>query len=124
MNENGMFARHPGSILTLDASVIPDVAASVSFRIAINNLAVKTRVRHAQPVIMPNDRRCGHGENNDFTVARSAQKRNNAILGVVEINPFESLRRVILVPQRRFALVSVIEMLNQTSQTIVPRQLH
>src|ERR1700686_5166186 len=116
MNENGMFARHPGSILTLDASVIPDVAASVSFRIAINDLAVKTSLRHAQPVIIPNDRRCGHGKNNDFTLARPAQKRDNAILRVVKIDPFESLIRVILVPQRRFALVSVIEMLNQAPQ--------
>ena len=123
MNENGMFARHPGSILTLDASVIPDIAAPVSFRVGINDLAVKTSVRHAQPVIMLNDRRCGHDKNNDFALARSAQKRDNAILRVVKINPLESLIPIILVPQRRFVLVSVIEMLNQTPQPIVPRQL-
>src|ERR1700726_2746367 len=123
MNENGMFARHPGSILTLDASVIPDVAATVSVRVGINDLAIKTGVRYAQPVTIPNDRCCSDGKNNDFPLARSAQKRNNAILRVVKIDPLESLMRVILVPQRRFVLVSVIEMLNQTPQPIVPGQL-
>src|ERR1700682_2281621 len=123
MNENGMFAPHPGSILTLDASVIPQIAAPVSFRVAINDLAVKTGVPHAPPVIMQTARCCGHDKNNDFALARSAQKRDNAILCVVKINPLESLMRVIQVPQRRFVLVSVIEMLNQTPQPIVPRQL-
>ena len=98
MNENGMFARHPGSIFTLDASVIPDIAASIGFGVGINNLAVKTSVRHAQPVTMPNDRRRGHGKNNDFALARLAQKRDNAILRVVKIDPFKAVVSVVQTP--------------------------
>ena len=118
-----MLAPHPLSIFALHAAVIADIAAAVSFRVGIDDLAIKTRLRHAEPIIVTHHRRRVHHEDDRFALARFAQKRDDAVIGVVKIDPLKAFVAVVLLPERRLVLVGVIEMLHQPAQSVVPRNL-
>src|ERR1700726_3867009 len=116
-----MLAAHPLHTFALHAAEVADVASAVSFRVRVDYLPVESRTRHSQAIIVPDDWRSVHDKDNGFAFARFAHKRNNAVIGVVKIDPFESFETVLLLPQRRLAFVNVIEMLDQPAQPIVRR---
>ena len=108
-----MLPGHPGHVFTPGSAVIPDVAPRVGFRIRIDDLAIKAGMGHAQPIIVPNHRGRVHYERYDIAVARLPHESHHAVIGVVEIDPLESVVAIILIPEGGFALVNVVEVLHE-----------
>src|ERR1700720_906754 len=105
-----MSAPHPLSSLALDAAEVADVAAAISFGIGVNDLAIKPAARNTESIIVTHHRCRVHDENNHFAFARFSYKRNDAVVRVVKIDPLEPVVRIVLLPERRFALVDIIQM--------------
>src|SRR5947208_1737169 len=123
MNENGMLAPHPLSIFALRPAIVANVAAAVGFGIGIDDLTVKSRRRNAEPVIVTHHWRRVDNKHNHFASGRFSKKRDDAVVGIMKIDPFESVMTVVLLPQGRLAFVSVFQMLDETSQFVVPWKL-
>src|SRR6266849_398212 len=51
LDQNRMFTRHPGDALALHATVIANVTAAVGFRVGVDDLAIKSRVRYAESIV-------------------------------------------------------------------------
>src|SRR5919201_2020434 len=86
-----MLTAHPWLSFALHTAIVADIAAAVSFGVSIDQLAVVTRLRHAQPVIIPNDWCRVHDKYNRLAGPRFAQKRDNAVIGIVKVVPFVPL---------------------------------
>src|ERR1043166_3501125 len=108
LDDNRLLSSHPWLIFALHAAVISNIAAAVRFRVGIDDLAIRSRTRHTQPVIVPNDWGCVHDKHNRLALARFTQKGNDAVIGVMKINPFKPVITVVLLPTRRLAFVSVV----------------
>src|SRR5215471_10010280 len=118
-----MFAAHPFPIFTVDAAEISYVATAVGFAIGVDDLTIKSRFGNTEPVVVTDYWRSVHDKRDDFVVSRFPQERDHAVLGVMKIDPVESIVSVIQLPERGFVLVSVIQMLNQPAKAVVTRQL-
>ena len=68
------------------------------------------------------DRRGVYDKCNHIGGTRLSEERNDAVVGVVKIDPIKTCVTVVLIPQGRFALISIIEMLNEPAQPVVARQ--
>src|SRR5438034_10034749 len=108
-----MLAGYPLLIFGLDAAVIAKVAAAVRLRVGIDYFSIKPGLRHAQPVIMMDYGRSIHDKCNHLAGTRFSQECNDAVVGVVKIDPIKTCVTVVLIPQGRLTFVSVIEMLNE-----------
>ena len=115
LNDDGMFSRHPRNIFAPGAAVIADIAAAVRLRIGVDDLSIKSRLGDPEPVVIMYERRRVHDEGDYFAGARFSQERHDAVIGIVKIDPIETFKAVVLVPQGRLALVSVIEMLDKAA---------
>ena len=118
-----MFAAHPGNVLGLDAAEISYVAAAVRFSIRVDELTIEAGLGNAQAVVVTHHGRCVHHECDDVAVARFSQERDDAVIGVVKIDPIKSFVGIVELPERWLVFVNVIQMLHQPAQAIVPRQL-
>src|SRR5260370_42380262 len=117
-----MLAAHPLSIFALRAAIIADVAAAVGFGIGIDDLAIKSGRRNAEPVIGTHYRRRVDNEHNHLAGARFSYERDHAVVGVVKIDPLEPVMTVVLLPQGGLAFVNVVKMLHKPPQPVVPRE--
>ena len=118
-----MFAPHPLSIFALDTAKIANVAAAVSFSVGVDDLTIEPGARNAETIIVTHDRRRVHDEDNQFAFARFSNKRDNAVIGIVKIDPLEAVVGIVLLPKRRFAFVNVIQMLDEPTQAIMLRKI-
>src|ERR1041385_463329 len=100
VDEDGMFAAHPLSIFALHTAVIANIAATVRVGVGVDDLAIKSGARHAEAIVVPNDRRRVDHENDRFALARFAHERHDAVVGIVEIDPLEAFVRIVLLPER------------------------
>src|SRR4051812_26385422 len=87
---------------------IAHVAPAVRLRIGVDNLAIKPRAWHTEPITLAHDRRRVDRENDDVAATRSTHERDAAIVGVVEIDPLETLVTVVHFPERRLGFVDVV----------------
>src|ERR1700736_692297 len=118
-----MLAPHPLSIFALNTAEITDIAAAIRIGVGVNDLAVKPGARNAESIIVTHDRCRVDDEHNQLAFARFSHKRNDTVVRVVKIDPLESVVRIVLLPERRLAFVNVIQMLDQTPQTVVFRKI-
>src|SRR5207249_11156289 len=113
MDQDRMLAAHPLSIFAQNASIVANVAAAIRLRVGIDYFSIKPGLRHAQPVIMMDYGRSVYDKCNHLGGTRLSQERNDAVVGVVKIDPIKTCVTVVLIPQGRLTFVSVIEMLNE-----------
>src|SRR5438445_10879025 len=113
MDQDRILAAHPLPVFGPHASIVANVAAAIRLRVGIDYFSIKPGLRHAQPVIMMDYGRSIHDKRNHLAGARFSQERNDAVVGVVKIDPIKTCVTVVLIPQGWFTFVSVIEMLNE-----------
>src|SRR5882724_3348104 len=99
MDQDRMLAAHPLPIFALDAAVIAEIATAVCLGVGVDDLAIKTGLGHAKPVIVMHDGRGVDDKRNHIAGARFSQERNNTVIGIVKINPLKACVTVVLVPQ-------------------------
>src|SRR5437660_2233921 len=117
-----MFPPHPLSRFALDAAEISYIAAAVGFGVGVDELTIEAGLGDAQTIVVTYDRRPIHHKRDDVVIARFSQERDNTVIGVVKIDPIKSFVDVVELPQRRLALVSVVQMLDESAQTVVLRK--
>src|SRR6266567_4866345 len=98
-----MLAALPWLIRGGNPAQIPHVAATVGFGIGVDDLAVIAGSRSANAILVTHYRRGIYDEDNHLAFARFPEPGDNAVFGIVKINPFESFVGIVLVPQRRLA---------------------
>src|SRR5256886_2681592 len=98
LNQNRMFAPHPLSIFALDTAKIANVAAAISFSVGVDDLTIEPGARNAEAIIVTNNRRRVHDEDNHFAFARFSNKRDHAVIGIVKIDPLEAVIGIVLLP--------------------------
>src|SRR6266404_5598642 len=123
LNQDRLLAAHPMHAFALHAAEISHVAAAVGLRVGVDDLAIKSRTRNAEPIIVTHDWRRVHDKYNQLAFARFSRERDDAVVGVMEIDPLEAVIRVVLLPQRGLALVNLIQMLHQAAQPVVLREI-
>src|SRR5439155_6005337 len=123
LHQNGVIATHPWAIFALDPPEVPDVAAAVGFRIGVYDFAIESDARNAETVIGTHNGRRVHDEDDHFAFARFPNERHDTIVRVVKIDPLKALIRIVLLPERGLAFVSIIQMLHQPAQSIVFRKI-
>src|SRR5207249_8542757 len=99
-----MFAAHPGDLPSLYAAKISYVASAVRFCICVDNFTIETGLRNAEPVIVTHNGRCVHHKDDRLPIARFSQERDDAVIGIVKIDPIKSVVSIVELPERRFAL--------------------
>src|SRR5271154_4210408 len=118
-----MRASLPRNRLGMPPTPITDVATSVDSSIGIQQFFVPTLPRCSYSVSVSGNR-CGiHREEQSGTRLRLTQERENALVGVGKIYPFKSSITIIVLRKGKVALVKEIEMLDQSSKTVVQRVL-
>src|SRR5437764_12958241 len=122
MDQDRILAAHPLSIFTQDASIIATVAAAVRLGVGVDDLAVKSRFGHTESVVVVHHGRGVYDKCNHIGGTRLSEERNDAVIGVVKIDPIKTCVTVVLIPQGRLTFASVIEMLNEPTQPCVARQ--
>src|SRR5213075_567885 len=113
----------PREIFGFEAAHVADVGTAVGFGVGVDDLAIKAGLRDAEAVAVAYDWRRVHGEDDDALVARPTHESDDAVLGIVEIDPLEPFVSIVAVPERRLVFVNVVEMLNEPAQTVVLRQV-
>src|SRR5436190_3486260 len=113
MDQDRMLAAHPLSIFAQNASIIANVAAAIGLGVGIDDLAVKSRFGHTESVVVVHHGRGVYDKCNHLAGTRFSQECNDAVVGVVKIDPVKTCVTVVLIPQSRLTFVSVIEMLNE-----------
>ena len=124
MDQDRMFAGPSTRGLRSGPAEVADVAPAVGFAVGIDDLADKTRFRHAQPIVVAHHRRRVDHENDQLALPRfPARSRDHAVVRIVEIDPLKSFVGVVQIPERGFVSVNVIQMLHQPAQSVVARQI-
>src|SRR5205823_8167930 len=108
-----MLATHPLSMFAQNAAVIAKVAAAVGLGVGVDDLAVKSRYGHTESVVVVHHGGGVYDKCNHIARTRLSEERNDAVVGVVKIDPIKTCVTVVLIPQGRLTFVRVIEMLNE-----------
>ena len=66
-------------------------------------------------VAVMHHRRSIYNKNDGLALTGFPYPRDNAVFGIVKINPFESLVGIVQVPKCRLAFVEIIQVLNQAA---------
>src|ERR1700688_549247 len=114
-----MRASLPRDGIGVCASPITKIAASVNSSVGVQDLFVPTVSRRSDTVSMSGNRGRVDGEQQGGTGSPLADECENAVVGVVQIDPLKSSITIIILGKRRFALVKEIKMLDQLSNTSV-----
>lgn len=93
-----MLAAHPFSSFALDAAEISYITPAIRFTIGVDDLTVEAGLGYAQAVVVTYDGRRIHYEGDDVAVVRFSQKRHDAVIGVVKVDPVESFVSIIELP--------------------------
>src|SRR6266850_4470087 len=123
VDTKGMTPALPGFVRRSDPAEIAHVATPISLGIRIDDFTIKTAPGSANVVTVIHHRRGVYDKYDDLAVTGFPHPRDNAVFGIVKINPFESLVSIVQVPKRRLAFVEIIQMLNQAAEPIVQRRL-
>ena len=123
VDTKGMPPSLPGFVGRSDPAQIAHVATAISLGIGIDDFPIKTGPRSANVVPVMHYRSGIYDKDDDLALTGFPHPRNNAIFGIVEINPLESLVTIVQVPKRRLAFVEIIQVLNQPAYPIVQRRL-
>src|ERR1700722_14881553 len=114
-----MRASLPTDGIGMQAPPVADVAASVDTGIGIQNFFVPTLTGRSNSIGVSGNR-CGIArEENCRTGIPLGDEGENAVIGIVQVDPFESGITIIVLRKSGLALVNIIEMLDQTSKAIV-----
>ena len=89
----------PGFIRCGNPTEIAYIAAPVGLGVGIYDFSVIAGPRNADVILVTHYRRGIYSENNDLALARLSHPDDDAVFGVVKINPFESFVGVVQVPQ-------------------------
>src|SRR5204863_9702180 len=98
-----MLAALPGFVRSSNPAEIPHVAATVGFGIGIDDFAVIAGSGGTDAILVTHYRRGIYDKDNHLAFARFPEPGDNAVFGIVKINPLKSLIGIVLVPQRRLA---------------------
>jgi len=82
----------PGDGVGMRAAHVADVAAAIDLGVGVEDLLVKSFAGHSEAVAFADNRRGIDDEDQRGAGARLAHERGDAVVGVVEIDPFESRR--------------------------------
>src|SRR5258705_1656462 len=100
----------PLHIAGFRATSVPLPASAIDLCIAIEHFLPITWARDTNAIIVPWDRsEIERGKNPLAGVATLAQEEKRAVVGVTEINPFESLGRKIALVKRWFGLIKTVQ---------------
>src|SRR6185436_243463 len=100
----------PGNRFGLHAAEIADVASAVDGRIAVQQLPVPARSRHADTVAMPRHRREVAGTDNVLRlIPRPTDEGHGRLLPVVEVDPLKTGPLEIHFMERRLGPVEPVE---------------
>src|SRR6516225_1693827 len=113
----------PRDWIRVDTSVVAHVASAVDACVSVQNFLVPPFSRRSNSIEMPWNWRCVYHKQKGGAVFCLANKAEHAVVGVVEINPFEAKVGVVVLPESRLALIQVIQVLYQFSQTVMERIL-
>ena len=118
-----MRASLPTDGIGVQAAPVADVAASVDTGVGIQNFFVPTLTGRSNSIGVSGNR-CGiDREENCRTGFPLADEGENAVIGIVQVDPFESGITIVVLREGRFAPVEEIKMLDQPFQTFVQRVL-
>src|SRR5439155_7398963 len=115
VDTKGMLPPLPGFVGRSDPAEIAHVASPIGLGIGIDDFTVKAGPRSANVVAVMHHRRGVYDKYDDLVFTGSPHPRDNAVFGIVKINPFESLVSIVQVPKRRLAFVEIIQVLNQAA---------
>src|SRR5579863_9977248 len=102
-----------------DCAFVADVTSAIVLGIGVEGLAIRTRARYAHAIAIADNRRRVRGHQNERSVARAPEKRQDAARAVVAIDPPESLRILIEFVQRRRGAVEAIAVAHQARNSRV-----
>src|SRR6201987_3110605 len=109
----------PRGRLRVNTSLVAYVAPAVDARVSVQNFLVPPFSRRSNSIEIPRNRGRIYHKQNGRAVFCLANKAEHAVVGVVEINPFETKIGVVVLPESRLALIQVIQVLYQFSQTVM-----
>src|SRR6516164_3447406 len=113
----------PRDRIRVDTSIVAHIASAVDARVSVQNFLVPPFSRRSNSIEIPRNRSRIYHKQNGRAVFCLANKAEHAVVGVVEINPFETKIGVVILPESRLALIQVIQVLYQFSQTVMERIL-
>src|SRR5438093_8827224 len=118
-----MCAAHPFASFAVNAAEISYITPAIGFAIGVDELTIEAGLGNAQPVIVAHDWSRVHYEGDKVAVAGFSQKRDDAVICVVKIDPIKSFVDIVELPQGRLVFVNVIQMLHQPTEAVVPRKI-
>src|SRR5947208_3890306 len=95
----------PGFIRRSHPTEIAYVAPAVGLGVGIYDFTVITGFGCTDVITVTNYRRGVYDKDNNFALARLPHPSDDAVFGVVKIEPFESFGSIVQVPQGRLALI-------------------
>ncbi len=108
----------PPERIAVDGSLIAHVAAAVGVAVAVELFVPQALARHANAVVLANDRRKVEHKD-ERAVPVEAAVGEDAVLAVVVRDPFEAV--YLVVPEGRRVLVEVVEVAEPLHQALVQR---
>ena len=99
VDTKGMPPALPWFVRRGDPAEIAHVATPISLGIGIDDFPIKTGPGSANVIAVMHYRRGVYDEDNNLALTRLPHPRDDAVFGIVKINPFESLVSVIQVPK-------------------------
>src|SRR5438094_105190 len=97
----------PGLIGSGNPAEIPHVSAAVGLGIGIDDFPVIACPGRANVILVTHYRSCIYDKDDHLALARLPHPDENAVFGVVKINPLESFVGIVQVPQGRLALTLI-----------------
>src|SRR5437879_2778316 len=103
-----------GMIGRLLAAHVADVGAAVMGGVRVHDFAIEARLRNAETVAFADDRR-GVDDGNDevFSVFAAADEGKNTVVGVVGVNPFETVPVKLDLMEGGFGGIEMIEIADE-----------
>src|ERR1700737_1134548 len=114
-----MGASLPGNRIGMRAAPITDVATSVDSSVCVQDLFVPAVPGRSDAISVSGNRGSVDGEEQRGTGPPLTNEGENAVIGIVQIDPLESCVAIILLRKRRLVLVKEIKMLDQPFNTSV-----
>src|SRR6516225_3468970 len=108
----------PRDRIRVDTSIVAHIASAVDARVSVQNFFVPPFSRRSNSIEIPRNRSRIYHKQNGRAVFCLANKAEHAVVGVVEINPFKTKVGVVVLPESGLALIHVIQVLYQFSQTV------
>src|SRR5438876_8203303 len=100
-----------GSLL---AAHVADVGAAVVGRVGVHDFTIETGLRNAETIAFADDRRgVDDGDDEVFSVFAAADEGKNTVVGVVGVNPFETVPVKLDLMESGFGGIEMIEIADE-----------